>query len=601
MAQTPKLLSGANNWTSALRSFSSTRGRSNELEQIDAGTCSLELDNRTRAHDPFSGTASIYSPVALSWVIGATTYPIFTGNVDAWDLAYADPDATATASCSDAFSEFARRTVAKLIPATAQTYQEMIEANEPNGYWSCGTVSNAKVKATTGNDFMANNSADLGASSGSPIVGDPLLEGFGFGLAQVKAGGQIRVASLAASAAENPDGDPGPGSVMTFEFWLYIESSIAAMAPNPTTLLAGPSDSGGTQKWKLEINTSRQLIFTVRMNGGGTSYSCTAAAITTGAWHHIVLATGGNVVGITIDGGAISATNACAGNFAASLSASAGSMMFFNAPNVSNIDLAHIAFYSKDPGSVVGIGSHYSLGLAGHGEQTSADRIASIVTDVYPGYPTSLDAGVRNVLPVYAAGQDGLTLMQDAAACDNVDALLFVKADGTLRYRNANYRSGQAVSATFGDQGGPELPYRYGDGLDLDYSSSFLYNNWSVSKPQGTAQNAQDATSISTYGNRAQSVEAQFVSDANAATVAAALLAKYKDPLARVLKIRPEMSKDANAAAVLALEIGDKIVVKRTPPGGGSRISQTLWIQQITISGAASSPFLSCELVVSPL
>jgi hypothetical protein len=81
--------------------------------------------------------------------------------------------------------------------------------------------------------------------------------------------------------------------------------------------------------------------------------------------------------------------------------------------------------------------------------------------------------------------------------------------------------------------------------------------------------------------------------------IANALLAKYKDPFTRITSITPNMQDDATAQAVLALELGDKVRVLRTPPGGGSRIDQSLWVQKIEITGEPGQLW-SAKLGVSP-
>lgn len=591
-----KLLSGAADWTPDLRSFSVSRGRSSELAQVDAGTCSLVLDNRARQHDPFAGTAAIYAPVALSW----GGLPIFTGHVNSWTQSYQGRfDAISEAACTDDFSVLARRRFTPFVPATATNYVEVIQAAQPTAFWRCNDPPGAVLNASPGTQIVATTAGDLTMSATSPaLVGDAIYE-TGYGAAVLTAGGQLNVASQSASAAQNSDGDPGPSSVFAFEMWFSLAGSLATMAPNPTSIVLGPGDAGGTPKWHIDVDTSNRLIFSVRMNGGATSYSCTSGALSagTGTWYHVVCSVAGNVARIFLNG-VQSASVATVGNFAGTVSTAAGSSMSIHGPNVASTGYTHIAIYAQGSAQFVP-SDHYDAGVGrGYVTQASGTRIGAVVTSLASGMSTNLDAGVRSVQADWVGGRTGLEVMQDAVAAENGDAFLFMSAGGVLNFRDSAYRTGLATVATFGDAGGPELGYY---DLTFDDTDSWLVNTWQVARRGGAAQGATDGASVVAYGPKSQSVNGLFLTDANAATVASALLAKFKDPLPRVTSLKPKMDDPVVAAAVLAFDLGVKIVVKWTPPGGGSRISQTLYVQKIDISGSASKPFLDCTLGVSPL
>ena len=79
------------------------------------------------------------------------------------------------------------------------------------------------------------------------------------------------------------------------------------------------------------------------------------------------------------------------------------------------------------------------------------------------------------------------------------------------------------------------------------------------------------------------------------------LLAKYKDSQQRVDRIEMNTIDPNVTEAVFRRELMDKITVKRTPPGGGSRISQDLFIQKIDISGSNDGHPWQINWGVSPL
>src|SRR5262249_19869684 len=138
--------------------------------------------------------------------------------------------------------------------------------------------------------------------------------------------------------------------------------------------------------------------------------------------------------------------------------------------------------------------------------------------------------------------------------------------------------------------------------LAVDYSDSFLANEWNVTAVNGALQTRSDSASIAAFYKRSQSLtDLPVTSDTMAATVAAAMLAKYKSPMFRCTRMSPIIADRAYCLAVLPRELGDRIRVLRTPPGGGSRIDESLFIQKIEISGDASSPVWTVNWAVSPL
>jgi hypothetical protein len=92
--------------TTLCRSFSTSRGSSGNdmVWTTDAGTASIELDNRTRTFDQLSN--SDIRPgrqVRIRAVWNSTTYNLFRGYVDSWQQSYPGfaKDATTTAACND--------------------------------------------------------------------------------------------------------------------------------------------------------------------------------------------------------------------------------------------------------------------------------------------------------------------------------------------------------------------------------------------------------------------------------------------------------------------------------------------------------------------
>jgi hypothetical protein len=197
-------------------------------------------------------------------------------------------------------------------------------------------------------------------------------------------------------------------------------------------------------------------------------------------------------------------------------------------------------------------------------------------------------------------GQQPLPELQAAKDAESGDSLLFVGRDGTLRFLWGGYRADSPynfVQATFDDDG-TDLPYV---GLTMDYSDSFLFNYWTVTRTGGLTQTAFDTTSIGQFKKRSQGVtELSLLQDSYAVSIAAAQLAKYKDPMQRVTTLRLLTSSPALSEAIFQRDIGDRIEVFGTPPGGGARIDQVLFIQKIMVSATPNGPW-NITWGVSPL
>lgn len=160
----------------------------------------------------------------------------------------------------------------------------------------------------------------------------------------------------------------------------------------------------------------------------------------------------------------------------------------------------------------------------------------------------------------------------------------FVSADGTITVLKGDHRLFGAtrytsVQATFDDDG-TDLPY--GDCV-VDYSDSFLFNSVTVNYTGG-AQVRTDAASINLFGVRQLTLSIPCVSP-EAGFIADRLIAQYKLPKTRITSVTPDLSNAEGMRLTLARDLLDRIEVFRTPPGGGARMDQVSFIQNITMSG----------------
>jgi len=249
---------------------------------------------------------------------------------------------------------------------------------------------------------------------------------------------------------------------------------------------------------------------------------------------------------------------------------------------------------------------HYNAGVnKGRRAEASGTRIGALLDAVSSRAPRTIQAGARNVVPRYYSGQSPLEEMRLALEADDVDAQLWCSKSGGVVFLQDGHRSSapyNTVQAVFGNAGGSELPYL---DLQVSYDVGQVVNEWNVTRT-GYQQNApvtqttSDATSQARYFKRSQSIgDVPTTSDASASAIATALLAKYKDPFYMVTSLKPKMADQQTAETVYSLDLCDRIEILWTPPGGGSRIDQTVFIQKIEHSGNPNGP-PDCTLTVTP-
>ena len=144
-----------------VRAITINRGRNRELEQYQAGTASVVLDDRARDYDPLnlsgtyvSGGVTQVKPgrrirIKATHPTTLTQYSIFTGTIRDWQLGYNRTDATTTAQCSDAMTDLANVD----ITTTTTAGLSGVAAGEVLGVAGIGLLSvdagQATLQATT--------------------------------------------------------------------------------------------------------------------------------------------------------------------------------------------------------------------------------------------------------------------------------------------------------------------------------------------------------------------------------------------------------------------------------------------------------------------
>ena len=447
------------------------------------------------------------------------------------------------------------------------------------------------------------------------MIGPPLYDRIGGGLislvtdgpiigsvepaVRIATGGQLSTGDLAQS-------QPGDASFLAsfcVEMWFRYDTLPGA----DRVIMQGPRGTGAAvPQYEFVLTTLGAIAFAVY--GNSTQVTVVGPTLSNSTWYHLAgRLDSGNVL-IHVNGVPTSTSFGANASIRSRDATATGNLdVRLNGATVSgNYDFAYFALYTSSVGTAR-MSEHYRAGTAqGFRQQNVATRIGATLDMATSDAPRSIGAATRSVTDVYLSGNAPLDVIRDAKSAEATNSAFFCSSGGALTFLGANHRSSapyNSAKQTFGDGAG-ELPYL---GITIDYSESFLFNYWSVTR-QGTSlipgaeQVSFDQTSINRYFKRAQLVTGiPVVADSDAANIGTAMLAKYKDPMQRITGLNFDMSLPDVADAVLSLELMDCIRVLRTPPGGGARIDQTVFVQKIDVNGSNDGTPWTASIGVSPL
>lgn len=216
-------------------------------------------------------------------------------------------------------------------------------------------------------------------------------------------------------------------------------------------------------------------------------------------------------------------------------------------------------------------------------ELTSA-RITRILDNI--GWSASLRSIATGDVTLQSTTLNG-NIMEELLVTNETEVgELYMTADGKVFFRNRNAINNDSRSttsnATFGDGGGSELPY-----ISLTFSNddTQLVNRVLITRVGGSEQVAEDTASQLEYLVRSyERTDLLFNNDAAALNMAQWVLSLSAQPELRfeTLEIMPS-GNDATTLFPHALNrlIGDRITVRRRPPGGGDMIEQDAFIRGI--------------------
>lgn len=529
-----------------------TRGRGDELGEVQPSQLTLTFDNTTGVFTLGSGTYGIVvdQKIQVSLNAGAGAVKRFTGYVDDWPVDWPDGSDTyseAQVTAVDQLSRLARRKLRSMVE------NEILE-DAPVAYYTLAEPAGSpNAGDTSGNGCAALTPASFGFNS-AVVFGNATGPGFDDLTAAQFSGGQYLQGARPTTSGT---------SATTGIFFLR------ASAPAVTEWLT---------VWKLgdlEMDSSGRILTSLGTLTSPLSYA-------DGNAHHAAVTFDGTTLTLYVDGASVASTPASLG--VASDPVSIGG--YSRPPGTQATftgTLAHAAYWNTAL-SAARVAAHAAAGLTGFVTDTADQRIARLAA--YGNIPTgnqNLEAGqqvaIVNQNPTGATNLDAITAVTTAEG-----GLVFIQGDGKLALQNKAHRAikaqGAAALTLTADQINPDATVGGG--------KQYIVNTATGSREGGAPQSSVNQTSLNTYEEYPKDFSTLLLS-----TDAVVLdLLQWTTGVYGTYRPRlPGFTLDlltlpaATVQAVLNLELGDLVTISGLPsqaPGSLGSLLVEGWTETLT-------------------
>lgn len=567
-----------------LFAFTADRGRNYELDALEAGQVNLTLRNDdgflTPENDQSPFDLQVYNHYQLTAQWNGRIYGLAAGYVERWPQSWVDPHYGITPAIgTDAYAMYT-----KALPTVVQGEHLL---DKPFGYWPCNDAAGASAAVNLGLDpaqtpLVQTQSSTLGGSSAKASFGSQAITLVGdqgtCWQCQDVSSTTSHGFSLVYDGSPLPPSDAG----VTVSFWcritgtsfplhgaiftavgkaapiiqVWIDSATTIHVTTWNAITGVTTDSPGTASGfgnvdfalMLRWNSSSWTLFLDNFTGGN---QLSGTDVLASDWSHFEI-------------------NGRNDRFTRQT-------MFYN------VSVSHVAVYPRQLSFSRQVTYLFagSNGMANDAGNNRIERLISYAPWTPPTrlhYETSFDTSMAGATDIQ--GQDL------ASAIDNVvrtnQGLTYVDRNGYFAYRNRQSATARPVQATLGENtAAGEIPYRIT--LTLDYDPQFIQNDLQVTHlgtpgwDQGVGVLSGSAStsilvtgpgSISQYGDRSQQVTSYFDNLAQSVNLANYLTAQYAQPKLRVQQVEVDLAGNPDLFdTVLALEVGDRVILNRRPIG----------------------------------
>ena len=594
------------NWTdvsSYVRSVSTSRGRSSELDTFQTGSASIIFSNADRRFDPeyasgpYYGTLTPLRPVRIRAQYGAgATTNLFFGWVEQWPQSYENPvDSTVTVTASDSFKILNLLTLPSLWDTQITT--DTVQGTKPDGptQWfkfddgerpTSAFDSYQNVTGGTWQEYYGYTPAGLSAAS--LVQNSTTLSAVFNGLNWINCSElqpRVRLPAIA--------------NKFTVEFWIQTTHAAAG----DYAIMGGGRDFG----IGMTVNGAGAGVIRGYTNdpvlGIYPTMVTTTTKVNDGLPHHVVLVfdyytspatTRGIYVDGTYFGAAYETYPTFSSSYAGDISTYKIGWIFEPFTTAANnftsglkATIDELVIYNGITLSAAQVANHYSIGNGTYGAgQRTDERISTVLSLAqWMSDGTSLATGSGTVQAVDIENKTPLAVAQECETAEQ--GKLFIDRDGKVKFIT---RSAMATTSTYNTS-----QYTFGDGsgelgytsLEFAFNDRLIFNRSIVARKNGATAISNDTTSQGQYFIRSGSISDLIVNtDQQVVDIADARLAAYKQPLMRVeqLTFTPRQSPSTLYAAAIGVEIGTRLTVKRRPQNVGSVLSKEVIVEGISHS-----------------
>lgn len=504
--------------------ISISRGRSDEVSQVQPSRLALTLNNKDGRFTPRLTTGAYYPnvkkgrPIRVTATYNAVDYVRYTGYVAEWPVSWPD---SSSAVCVVNLTSASRMARLGRGAELRSIVEEEILADSPIAFYTLGEPADSTSAAdTSGNQAppltMAGTGTDVvfGNATGPGTDGLTAAEFAGGKWLSVTLG-SVPVALECSFATTTNDATP--------------RAILAVAGTIGPTLLNGNLGAGG----------------------GGSA----GGPVADGLVHH-VLWDGASIyldgVLTSLIGTAPSASLSPVVGVGGSLNPSLG------APFIGSI--AHAAVHDSSPSAARAL-AHSDAGSDGFAGESAGARITRLAR--YGGVPAaevSADAGSSTIGHFDITGMTPVAAMQKVVETEN--GVLFDARDGTLTFTGRDARYNLTSSFTL-DVTAQEVEAD----LEPKDDDQFLVNDVTVTANGVPAGRVVDITSLDENGHYAQSLDTVTDDTDDALQGANWKVAKGADPEPRYSQVTVDItnSSTAQAAAVLAADVGTRFTLSNLP------------------------------------
>lgn len=563
--------------TSDVRSVQISRGKQRLLDQYEAGTATIVLDNSTRKYDPtysgspfWNGTASNVVPMRAFRIrgqYGDATYYRFVGFAGALRQEYdrSNRDATCVVELEDAFKIF------NLTNPSSQ-FSAYIQTTRPSIWFRMSEKGTGTVMADSsgyGRSGSWVNSPTYGATG---LIGGDTNTAVTF----ARASSQYGVCTSF----------PYPTSQLGFSVWFKSTS-----ANDQTIVSLGRQDVGVT-RFAIQLLSTGALRFIVHLPEYGVHalYTTPETTYLDGVAHHVfgtteLSSSDVNRWSIGIDGSLRDYSQANLTFVADSTYPSTAGSLFIgqlgNSSAYFDGTLDEFTAYVDTSFTIAALRTElqgiYATATTRNNGQPTGTHITGVLDNCeWPAQDRVIDTGNSTLQADDYSTGTALELMQQMNSTEQ--GMLFMSQDGRITFKQRRSTLGVAPVATFTDQ--PASGVRFSD-LAFSYDDQLLYNTVTAARRNGGQITVQDQSSVDRYlVHTFSATDLLYDTDSQTQDLAQWIVNRFGEPSLRVerMTILPERNPAVLYPAVWDLELGDLVTVNRTPLGIGSAISRNVLV-----------------------